>query len=49
MQTGGGSGRMGAYRQRFVVDRFEKAEILLKDSPVYSHLPEKVKEKAKCP
>ena len=49
MQTDGGYGHMGVYRFRFVVERFEQADVLLKSSPVYSYLPKDVKEKANCP
>jgi hypothetical protein len=48
MVTGGGYGHMGAYRSKFVVERYEKADVLLKDSPMYSALPESVKSKANC-
>jgi hypothetical protein len=48
MAAGGRYGHMGVYRSKFIVDRYERADVLLKESPVYSSLPESVKAKVKC-
>jgi hypothetical protein len=42
----GGYGHLGGYRYKLVVDYFESADVILKDSPVV--LPDKLKHRANC-
>lgn len=46
--AGGGYGHMGAYRFRLLVNRVEKADVLLNDSPSPNALPKKVLGRIHC-
>ena len=47
-EAGGGYGHMGAYRFKLVVDRVERANVLLNDSPLPNALPKKVLSRIHC-
>lgn len=46
--SGGRYGHMGAYEYKFIAQRVEFAEVILKDSPVYPVLPDEIKAKTYC-
>ena len=47
--AGGGYGHMGAYRFRLLVERVEKANVVLNDSPSPNALPKEVLSRIHCP
>ena len=46
IESSGGYGHLGKYKYQFVVDYFESAEVILKDSPAI--LPLEIQKKANC-
>lgn len=46
--VGGGYGHMGAYRFRLLVNRLEKADVILNESPSPNALPRKALDKIHC-
>ena len=46
--AGSGYGHMGAYRFKLMVDRVEKANVLLNDSPSPNALPKEVLSRIHC-
>ena len=47
-EAGGGHGHMGAYRFRLLVDRGEKAQVILNDSPSPTALPKERLSRIHC-